>query len=81
MNVQRLEGEYMLTIILHKRPALNNIALLTLPKLLELHSPPSSYAQQTLVGVGLTNSITAVTPSETVTVTVTFTVSVTPPSP
>ena len=41
MNVQRLEGEYMLTIILHKRPALNNIALLTLPKLLELHSPPS----------------------------------------
>jgi len=35
MNVQRLEGEYMLTIILHKRPALNNIALLTLPKLLE----------------------------------------------
>ena len=55
MNVQRLEGEYMLTIILHKRPALNNIALLTLPKLLELHSPPShgcdSYAPQTQVGL------------------------------
>jgi hypothetical protein len=25
MNVKRLEGEYMLTIILQKRPALNNI--------------------------------------------------------